>query len=85
MYIATKQLLMYTEQEFKNLNMQFSFLTHASVQQEEQQLTSRQETESCTHLGERSKQHHVSSNSKFNLHSPKALYHCFQQKRKQKI
>ena len=41
-----------------------------------------QGTDSSTHLDMQNKQHHVSSNSQFNLYSPKALYillFCFQE------
>ena len=37
-------------------------------------LTSRQETDSPAHLDKRSKQYHASSKSRFDLHSPKALF-----------
>ena len=36
-----------------------------------EELTSRQETDSSAHLDKRSKQHHVSANPRFDLHSPK--------------
>ena len=38
------------------------------------QVTSRQESDSSAHLDKRSKQHQVCSNSRFDLHCPKALY-----------
>ena len=41
------------------------------------QLTSRQETDSSAHLDKRSKEYHVILNSRFDLHSPEALYCCF--------
>ena len=39
-------------------------------------LTSRQETDSSAHLDKLSEQHHVSPNSRFDLHSPTTLYPC---------
>ena len=41
------------------------------------QSTSRQEIYSSTHLDKRSKQRHMSSNSRFDLHSPKVFNHYF--------
>ena len=41
------------------------------------ELTNRLETDSSAHLDKRNKQHHMSSNLKFDLHSPKALYRLF--------
>ena len=38
---------------------------------------SRQESDSSAHLGKRTKQHRLSSNSRFDLHNPKKLYRCF--------
>ena len=37
-------------------------------------VTSDQETDSATHLDKWSKQHHMSLNSQFELHSPKAVF-----------
>ena len=45
----------------------------------EKVLTSYQETNTSAHLGKRRKQHHVRSNSRCDLHSPKALYRCFRE------
>ena len=42
-----------------------------------QWLTSHQETDGSAHSGTRSKQHHLSLNTWFNWHSPKALSHRF--------
>ena len=41
-------------------------------------LLSRIETESSAHLDKRSKQHHVSWNSRFDLHSPTAVHVVFE-------
>ena len=40
-------------------------------------LTFRRETDSFAHIDMRSKQHHLSLNSRFDLHSPRALQCCF--------
>ena len=40
-------------------------------------LTSRQETDDSAHLDKRSKEHHVSWNSRFDLHSLKVFDGCF--------
>ena len=41
------------------------------------QLNSLQETDSSADVFKRTKQHHVNSNSRFDLHSPKARCRCF--------
>ena len=40
----------------------------------------RHETDSSAYLDKRHKQHHVSSNLRFYLHSPKAHYRCFRKR-----
>ena len=42
-----------------------------------QELSSRQEADSSAHLNKRSRQHQVSSNFRFDQHSPMAVYRCF--------